>query len=69
MAKAKTELDQVKVNDCLMTIRQLYVDYTPLEITEAFAINRREIIAREERIRLENELKNIQEQLDNLSDE
>lgn len=67
--KKKTELDQTKIESCLVIIRQLYMDYTPQEITEAFAVNRREIIAREERIRLENELKNIQEQLDNLPDE
>lgn len=69
MAKVKTKLDQVKVNNCLVIIRQLYVDYTPEEIVEAFAINRSEITAREQRDRLESELKTAQQQLDNLPSE
>ena len=69
MATKKITLDPDRINNCLVVIRQLYMDYTPLEITEAFAINRQEIIAREERIRLENELKTAQQQLDNLHNE
>ena len=68
-SRKKTELDQTRIDACLIIIRQLYVDYTPDEIVEAFARNRREIAAREERIRLENELKTAQQQLDNLPSE
>ena len=69
MASKKNELDQHQIQSCLVIIRQLYQDYTPEEIVEAFAINRREITARLERLRLENELSQIQQQLDNTPEE
>lgn len=64
MSKKIAVFDEGRISSCLTVIRQLYIDYTPDEIAESFAINRKEITAREERIRLENELKNIQSQLD-----
>lgn len=69
MKSQTTELDPTRIESCLVIIRQLYVDYTPQEITEAFRINRAEITAQEERIRLQNELSEIQQQLDNLPKE
>ena len=69
MAKStKLKLDPDRVNSCLVVIRQLYQDYTPDEIVEAFAINRREIQDSEEKQRLANEINQLQAQYDELSE-
>lgn len=65
--KKQHELDQKNVQSCLTIIRQLYVDHTPDEITQAFVINRAEIEAVKEQIRLENEIANMQENLDSIT--
>ena len=66
MATRKLQLDEARVQSCLVVIRQLYIDYSTDEIVEAFAQNRREIAAREEQARLENELLQAQERLNAL---
>lgn len=69
VSKKKTEFDLDRISQCLDVIRQLYTDYTPQEITEAFAINRSEITAREELAKATEELKLAQERLDTLTKE
>ena len=66
MSKKKSEFDPVRIDACLDVIRQLYIDYNPQEITEAFIINRSEITAREERQQLEQEIELAQNKLKSL---
>ena len=65
---SKLQLDQQRIQSCLQVIQQLYQDYTPDEIVEAFAINRQEIQAREQRQQLENQLAELQEKVDKLDE-
>lgn len=64
--RKKPEFDPARIEACLQIIRQLYVDYTPQEIVEAFAINRQEIINREQQAAVQAQIADLTKQLDDL---
>lgn len=60
-------LDADKVQAALIVIQQLYKDYSPDEITEAFRRNRQEITAQEEQASIQAQIAQLTESLDKLN--
>jgi predicted DNA-binding protein YlxM (UPF0122 family) len=67
--KPSDALDLNNVQQALLVIQQLYQDFTPNEITEAFKINRQAITAKETEDAIKQEIAQLSQSLNNPNDE